>query len=46
MDIVQFNDYLKLYLGVLAGGFAVCTILDFLSYGIFKAFKLLNIKKI
>lgn len=45
IDSTQLGNLLSTYCMVLCVGFAFCTILEFISFGIFKAFRLLDIKK-
>lgn len=45
-DVSLFSELVDLMRTPLAYGFIISTALDFLGYGIFKAFAILNINKV
>ncbi|MDD3417366.1 MAG: hypothetical protein PHY47_25815 [Lachnospiraceae bacterium] len=45
IDKETIETILEFFIKFLGGGFCIMTLFDFLSYGIFRAFSLANIKK-
>lgn len=45
IDKETIETILEFFIKFLGGGFCIMTIFDFISYGIFKALSLVNIKK-